>query len=234
MGVAVLWSRGLGRWRALPLFVGLASSPLSQIVLWWLFPPGDALVPGEDARQVLVEVLRFASPAALAGVGWISLGFAVFGFRKREAALLAKERRTAESTNLSLARRLYEEAWGGADVTVLGDILAPNFVDRRRDRPGSKGLKNAILDLHRTFPDLDFSVEEQRADGDTVTTRCFFSGTDRGGLLWYPPTDKHAEFTATYTDRFSKGKLVEHDGGADKDDLLQQLGLTHLVGDDHS
>lgn len=232
LGFAALWSRGLGLWRVLPLFVGLAGSPLSQIALLWLFPPEDTLVPGENARQVLVEVLRLASPAALAGICWISLGFAVFGSRKREAALLTKERRATESENLSLARRLYEEAWGAGNVAVLDELVGPDFSERRRDRRGPEGLKRAILDLRRTFPDFGFSVEAQHADGDTVTTRCHFSGTDRGGLLWYPPTNKHADFTATYTDHFSNGKLLEHHGGVDTADLLEQLGLTHPVGND--
>lgn len=232
LGVAVLWSRGLGRWRMLPLLAGVVGSPLSVIVLWWLFPSSNTLAPGQDARKIFVDALVFASPAVLAGIMWISVGFAVFGFRKREAVLLAKERRTAEDVNLSLARRLYEEAWGTGDIAILDEIAAPDFVDRRRDRPGTGGLKSAILDLHRTFPDLDFSIKEQRADGDTVTTRCFFSGTDRCGLLWYPPTNKHADFTATYTDHFSDGELIEHDGGADTADLLRQLGLTQPVGND--
>lgn len=232
LGVAVLWSRGLGRWRMLPLFVGLAGSPLSQIASWWLFPPGDTVVPAEDARQLVVEVLRFAFPVSLAGICWISVGFAVFGSRRREAALLAKERREMEGANLSLARRLYDEVWGAGDVATLDELAAPDFRDRRYDNPGPEGLKRAILDLRHTFPDLGFSVEQQHADGDTVTTRCRFSGTDRGGLLWYPPTNKHADFTATYTDHFSNGKLTEHDGGADMPDLLKQLGLTHQVVND--
>ena len=33
---------------------------------------------------------------------------------------------------------------------------------------------------------------------------------DRGGVLWYPPTNKRAVFAAAYTDRFLGGMLVEH------------------------
>ena len=232
VGIAALWSRGLGRWRALPLVASLLGSPLSPLVLWWLLPPGDMLVP--NPRETLVEALRFASPVALVGICWFSLGLTTFGIRKREAVALAKQRRTTDDRNLSLAHRLYEEAWGVGNVAVLDELTAPDFFDRRRGRHGSEELKRAILDLHRTFPDLDFSVEEQHADGDMVTTRCRFSGTDRGGLLWYPPTNKHADFNATYTDHFSNGKLLEHHGGVDKDDLLLQLGLTHQVGNDSS
>lgn len=231
VGVAALWSRGLGRWRGLPLFAGLVGSPLTQMVLWWLFPPGDMLVPAEDTRTVLAEALRLVSPPALAGLCWFSLGVAAFGIRRRQAVSLTKERRATERTNLDLAHRLYGEAWGAGNVAVL-DEAAPNLLDRRHDRRGPGGLKRAILDLRRTFPDLDFSVEEQRADGDTVTTRCRFAGTDRGGLLWYPPTNRRTDFTATYTDRFSNGELAEHDGGTDVDDLLRQLGLTRPAGND--
>jgi predicted ester cyclase len=58
-----------------------------------------------------------------------------------------------------------------------------------------------------------------------VKTRCAFPGTDRGGVLWYPPTDKHAIFTGTFTDRFSDGRLVELRGGIDMTSLLEQLDL---------
>jgi hypothetical protein len=50
-------------------------------------------------------------------------------------------------------------------------------------------------------------------------------GMDRGGVLWYPPTNKRAAFAAVYTDRFSGGMLVEHRGESDTADLLEQLGL---------
>ena len=94
------------------------------------------------------------------------------------------------------------------------------------------GFKRTIADLHRTFPDLSVCVEEQRAEGDTVTTRCVLCGTDRGGVLWYPPTNKRAIFTDTFTDRFSGGKLVEHCGESDMEGLLRQLGLSSLRGDE--
>ena len=234
VGVAVLWSRGLGLGRPLPLFAGLVGSPLAFVVLWRLFPPENPSAFGPEARDVLLQAVVFDLPTTLSGVAWICVGLAVFGSRNREVASLTKERRATEDENLSLARRLYEEAWGAGNVAVLDEISAPHLLDRQRDRRGTEGLKQTLSDLRRTFPELAFSIEEQRADGDTVTTRCLFSGTDRGGLLWYPPTNRLAEFTATYTDRFSNGELAEHTGGADVDGLLRQLGLTRPVGGDRS
>jgi predicted ester cyclase len=48
---------------------------------------------------------------------------------------------------------------------------------------------------------------------------------DRGGVLWHRLTNRRVAFTATYTDHFSSGKLVEHQGGSDVSGLLEQLAL---------
>jgi predicted ester cyclase len=68
-------------------------------------------------------------------------------------------------------------------------------------------------------------VEEQSARGNTVTTRCTLRDMDRGGVLWHRLTNRRVAFTATYTDHFSSGKLVEHQGGSDVSGLLEQLAL---------
>ena len=69
------------------------------------------------------------------------------------------------------------------------------------------------------------AVEEQNAQDNAVTTRRTLRGMDRGGVLWYPPTNKRAAFAAVYTDRFSGGMLVEHRGESDTANLLEQIGL---------
>lgn len=127
--------------------------------------------------------------------------------------------------NRRKARRLYEEAFGTGDFLVIDEVVAEEFFDHFGRRRGQEALERAITSLRRTFPDLRVSVEEQSAEGDTVTTRCNLRGTDRGGVLWYPPTGNRATFAATYTDRFSGGVLVEHRGESDTAGLLEQLGL---------
>jgi predicted ester cyclase len=128
--------------------------------------------------------------------------------------------------NLALARRLYEEAWGNGDVGVIRALAAPDLVDHHHGQRGPESFERNAGALRRSFPDLRFGVEEQTAEGETVTTRWTASGTDHGGVLWYPPTGKAATFSGVYTDRFSEGKLVEHWGESDTAGLLEQLGLS--------
>jgi hypothetical protein len=91
-------------------------------------------------------------------------------------------------------------------------------------------MERVISDLRRSYPDLAVSIEGQEADDDLVRTRVVLSGTDMGGVLWYPPTGRRATFAAEFVDRFSDGRLVEHSGEADTEGLLRQLGLAEARG----
>ncbi len=85
-------------------------------------------------------------------------------------------------------------------------------------------MERAFSVLRRSYPDLAVSVEGQEAEGEPVKTRLLLSGTDEGGVMWYPPTGRRASFPAVFTDRFRGGLLVEHAGEADTEGLLRQLG----------
>jgi predicted ester cyclase len=126
--------------------------------------------------------------------------------------------------NREKARRLYEEGLGRGDLYALEDVASEDFRDLRHGERGKRGLERVVLRLRGSFPDLAVSVEGQEADRDLVRTRLTLSGTDRGGVMWYPPTGRRVAFSAAFEDRFSGGRLVEHGGGADTEGLLRQLG----------
>lgn len=226
LGLAALRTDVMGRWRYLPLAICVLEAPIVAEALHPLF----RVLLDDDASEAVGYLLFFGLPGWRPGVvgsaGWVLMGYVFLrsgrklGYKRARAAALAVEER-----NLTLARRLYAEAWGEGDLTVVDELVSSEFLDHRLGSRGPKEYGRAIGNLRHTFPDLLLSVEEQRAEGDTVTTRCVFSGTDGGGVLWFPPTGKEANFTATYTDRFSAGKLVERWGASDTAGLLQQLGL---------
>jgi predicted ester cyclase len=231
-GVAAFWAWGLGRRWFFFLAVGVLDSPLFY---WLVFVVvrgsiGPPLVPYADTR---VMEISLQVPVVVTSAGWILAGRLLYGARDRENAIIAAGYRASSEENRSKACRLYEALWGAGDTAVVDDLVAEDVRDHEHDRYGREGFKKTIAELHRTFPDLTLSIEEQTADGDTVTTRCAFSGTDSGGVLWYPPTGKHATVTGTFTDRFSDGRLVEHRGGIDVTGLLEQLDLLP-IDENHS
>jgi len=107
---------------------------------------------------------------------------------------------------------------------VVDGLASEDFRDLRHGSRGRLGMERVFTRLRASFPDLAVRVEGQEAEGDLVRTRLKLSGTDRGGVLWYPPTGRRAAFSATFEDRFSGGKLLEHGGSTDTEGLLRQLG----------
>lgn len=214
LGIGSLRARGLGRWRFLPLALSPLSVPVVELILFGPRVGGEV----EGVLYGPAAMVFVGARAVLLNGGWILLGALLVGARRRESAL-------REAENLALARRLYEEVVGKGDLWVVDEIVVPEMVDHHHAGRGPEGFKRVVADLRATFPDLRFEIEAQRSQGDTVVTRWSARGTDRGGVLWYPPTGKAASFAGAYTDRFSDGALVEHWGESDTAALLDRLGL---------
>ncbi len=227
--LSAFWSRGLGAWRWLPGGIWLLLALPPQVSLLTVSTLGaDEIIYVNGflmTNGTIFGTVMFQSPHIAADISWILLGIVMFGAKERGERIVAGERRATEERNLALARRIYEEAWGGKKLLIVDEIVSEDFFDKRRNRSGSAAFKQAISDLHHAFPDLKADIPEQTAEGDEVFTRITFSGADRGGVLYYPPTNRTAKFTATFTDRFEDGELAEHDGEMDEETLMEQLGL---------
>jgi predicted ester cyclase len=222
----------------LPLALGalfVARKRRLGIVLLMLSVPGMLLVllfvPQVGADISLSEITALIGPLSFPGAGvgvpeavlWVSLGVLLFGEARRRAQ--SKLRQSIARENEQKARRLYEEGLGRGDLSVVDALVSEDFRDLKRGSRGKLGMERLITDLWASYPDLSVSVEDQEAEGDLVRTRLFLSGTDRGsGVMWFPPTGRSVGFKAEFVDRFRGGKLVEHAGEADTEELLRQLG----------
>jgi predicted ester cyclase len=228
----------LGSAAVLPLALGalfVAGKRRLGVVLLVLSVPGMLpvflYVPPVGADISLSEITALIGPLSFPGAGvgvpeailWVSLG--VLLLREARLRALSKLWQSVTRENEQKARRLYEEGLGSGDLTVVDALVAEDFRDLKRGSRGKLGMERFITDLWASYPDLSVSVEGQEAEGDLVRTRLFLSGTDRGsGVMWFPPTGRRVGFKAEFVDRFRGGKLVEHAGEADTEELLRQLG----------
>ena len=190
----------------------LCALAVPHLFAWRLVSGGDlGAIPEDVGARILLGGLGMGVSVLEAPL-WALFGIVLF----RAARVRARggEFRAREKANLRAARRLYEEALGADDASVLNELVPEDFHDPRR----------AFSALRRSYPDLAVSVEGQEAEGDLVRTRLRLTGTDEGGVMWYPPTGRRVSFGAEFVDRFSGGLLVEHAREADTEDLLGQLG----------
>ena len=201
--------------------LGVLSVPFLFV---WQALSGDGLgvIPARATAVILLGGIGMGV-GLLAVPLWVLLG--VMLLRRARERALGRAFRLREKENLQAARRLYGEGLAGGDASVLDRLVSEDFRDPRSGARGRLAMERVFAALWRTYPDLSVEIESQQAEGDGVRTRLLLSGTDEGGVLWYPPTNRRATFAAEFSDRFLDGKLVEHAGETNTEDLLRQLGL---------
>jgi predicted ester cyclase len=98
------------------------------------------------------------------------------------------------------------EKYVSADCTVRsGETNIP---------AGLAGMKQHVVDVRKTYPDLKIRVIRQHADKDFVISEVIVQGTHLGEWLGIKPSGKKLVFTGVNIDRVVGDKIFEHGGAA--------------------
>ena len=85
-------------------------------------------------------------------------------------------------------------------------------------------LKKHIGFLGAAFPHYVLVSEDLIAQGDEVTVRARFQGTQTGDLMGIAPTGKTVDVPFIIIYRMADGKIAQHWMSIDQMDVLRQLG----------
>ena len=134
----------------------------------------------------------------------------------------------AAEQNKALIVQFVEELFNRGNMGIVGEIFAPDFIEREQLPPGipngREGVKVLTTMLRSAFPDFKATIDDILAEGDKVVIRMTWSGTQKGEFMGVPATDKRVSFGVIDIIRITNGKLVEHWGQMDSMSLMQQLG----------
>lgn len=138
-----------------------------------------------------------------------------------------------EQLNKDAARRLFEQILGTDNKAAFDELVAADYRDhdianKRVQTSSADGFRQEALGYRRAFPDFRFTIEDQVAEGDRVTTRWTLNGTNTGEMRGMPPTGKPVEVTGTTAFRFEDGKIKEGWWHWDFLGMLSQLGVIDL------
>ena len=124
------------------------------------------------------------------------------------------------------------EAVNQKNLAVYDELLTPDVVfhNASTTMQGLEAYKQFLSMYMTAFPDLQFTVEDMIAEGDTVVARFTTRGTHQGNLMGIPPTGKQMSGTGMFIDHIVNGKAVEQWFNTDDLGLLQQLGVIPTMG----
>lgn len=113
----------------------------------------------------------------------------------------------------AIMREIFARVWNEGDLDAVDRLFALGFVDHELTVPfpmrGIEGYKRYVEFYRHSFPDGVFTVEQQLAEGDLVTTRWTVRGTHKEELLGIPPTGKRLTVGGITITRIRDGKVQE-------------------------
>ena len=126
--------------------------------------------------------------------------------------------------NKALITSLVDDVWNTARYDRVEELVSRDYVGHPSGVVGTEAYEHYYVDLRSAFPDLEFTVEDQIAEGDRVATRWTARGTHRGPFSGIPATGRPGTIAGTSTHRIADGRVVECWTTMDELGLLRQIG----------
>jgi steroid delta-isomerase-like uncharacterized protein len=131
--------------------------------------------------------------------------------------------------NKFVIRRSFEELWNKGNLSLADELFTPNYEHHDASSPdfgrGPESEKKRAALYRTAFPDLQLTIEDIIAEGQTVVARWSCRGTHKGDLSGIAPTGKQVTISGVSIARFTNGKMVEGWVNWDALGLMHQLGV---------
>lgn len=135
-------------------------------------------------------------------------------------------------TNKALVLASIDEGWNARHLAIFDQLLHPDLVDHSipSGLPATReGAKQLATYVWRAFPDLRFTIEDQIAEGNKVTTRWTARGAHSRPLLAITPTGRQVVVTGIRIDRILHEQIRETWAEMDQLGMLMQLGVISIL-----
>ncbi len=177
--------------------------------LMWTFEQGLGDEFTNEARAAWVEVYHLISSVMMEAATSLQ--------RTEDRELNAKK---------NFMQGFVEQTINQQNFDVIDQLVAEDFVEHvpfPGQGPGREGLKYAINAILTGFPDTNWTIDEQVAEGDTVVSRFTWTGTHRGDFLGIPATEKAICVWGVVIDVVRNGQFCESRLIMDMAGLMKQL-----------
>ena len=112
---------------------------------------------------------------------------------------------------LNSARAYFEVLLNKGDFNVVEEIMASNiqFHYPLGDLDGTEAVKQYIEAVRTAFPDINFTVAEEIAEGARVAVRWHLTGTQTGNFRGQPPSNMAVDVPGITIFHLVDGKIQE-------------------------
>jgi steroid delta-isomerase-like uncharacterized protein len=134
---------------------------------------------------------------------------------------------SAIQRNKEVIRKLIEESLNKRNMGLLQELVSENFVGAQGEK-GPAGLEEAIGELIKAVPDIQWKIEDLLGEEDKVVVRWKWRGTQTGQFKNLAATGKSITNTAIAIFELKDGKIINAQLQTDRLGFLQELDVLPL------
>ena len=115
-------------------------------------------------------------------------------------------------SNKDLIEKWYLEMWNEWKIDIFPEILVPEITFRGslgQEKKGYNGLNEYMEYIKSAFPDFHNEVELIITDNNQSFAKLKYSGTHRGEIFGFKPTNKKIEYYGTAVFTFENEKIKD-------------------------
>ncbi|KXL51706.1 snoaL-like polyketide cyclase [Anaerotignum neopropionicum] len=130
--------------------------------------------------------------------------------------------------NKEKVRYFYEQITSNHCISEVCDYVSNACTIRLGEKSipvGVDGMKQHMMEVRKTYPDLKMIIINQYCDGDYVISEFIMEGTHKGEWLGMKPSGKLIKISGVNIDKMADGKIIEHGGAANTFDALFEAGI---------
>jgi predicted ester cyclase len=118
--------------------------------------------------------------------------------------------------------------FGQGKPELVEELLAPDYVSHAPGDPepsrGPEAIKDIVRAYHSAFPDINFTVEKQVAEGGHDGYPLNRPRHPSGEFMGVAPSGRRIEVSGMSMDRISGGRIVENWNNWEALELMRQIG----------
>lgn len=130
--------------------------------------------------------------------------------------------------NKDRMKYFYEHITSAHRLDEVCDYVSTDCIIRVGERHipvGVDGMKQHMIEVRKTYPDLKMTILNQYCEGGYIISEFIMEGTHLGEWLGIRPSGKSVRIFGVNIDKVIDGKIVEHGGAANTFDALFEAGI---------
>jgi len=138
----------------------------------------------------------------------------------------AKTFTAEELGNKETIRNLYENILNNRKYELLDSVISPDYVGiGNLEEKGAKNFLHTVQAVIKAFPDIQWNILDLMADGDKVTLRWTWNGTNTRPFRGIPASNKSVTDNAIAIYQLYDRKIINAWLQSDRLGFLMQIGL---------